>query len=317
MSKYKRQIILVLSSVFFIFLWFRLVDFRQAIGLIKQTRWLLIVLAIFFGLIYSLFSIWRLKVLLAIFGNISFWYLWLASWFSGLISLIFAFSLGGFGFAYLIAQKGKISYKKAFAILLVDYLIGIFLTFFFGAIALVYFGQKKLLSIKPELGSIFFIGGLLIILAIFLILLLRKKSGLVKKSAAKLKSFLALFLSLRSVWGSVAILTLLMILIGFFQSYLFFVAFRMKPAILPLFLTGSLLGILNLLPGVPGKIGQYETFAVLTYPYLLGLDKEAVFAAFLLQHLISLSLTFVFGGAALYFLKLNLSLIRKQGLKAR
>ena len=106
------------------------------------------------------------------------------------------------------------------------------------------------------------------------------------------------------------IISLLMFGVGNLQSYLFFVAFGMKPPIADFILAGSLLGLLAMIPSsVPAKIGQYETVGILTLPHLLNLPRESVFAMLLLIRIISIITILVLGFLATYLLRFDLKIV--------
>jgi len=100
----------------------------------------------------------------------------------------------------------------------------------------------------------------------------------------------------------------------FLQFYLYFLAFGMKPNWPDFVLAVSLLSTLNLIPGAFAKIGQYETFAVLTLPYLLSEDPTRVFSVVLLQHSISLVTIGTLGVISAFYLRSEF--INLRGLKS-
>ena len=75
-------------------------------------------------------------------------------------------------------------------------------------------------------------------------------------------------------------------------------------------LSNSLFILLVLIPGVVAKIGQYETFGVLTLPYLLSLDKNSIFAALLVAHATSIFVILIGGMLSASYLKIDLQLLR-------
>ena len=115
-----------------------------------------------------------------------------------------------------------------------------------------------------------------------------------------------------------AAVTLVMFVVGNFQFYLLFLAFDLRPPVVDFILAGSLLGLLGMIPSsVPAKIGQFETFGVLTLPHLLNIDKNAVFSLLLLQRSISIIVIFILGFVSLNILKLDWESLKSISLKAK
>ncbi|OGM02180.1 hypothetical protein A2115_01565 [Candidatus Woesebacteria bacterium GWA1_41_8] len=303
-----KKVFYVLVTTLFIATWFLLVDVKGALFLAIKGNWGLIFLALLAGFTSSLIASLRLKFLISIIGEIPYLEVLALGWLGGLISLILPFYVGGFSMAYLVSKKLKISYLKSFTVLFLDFAIGVLPTLILGIFSVIYFVQKKLVSFRsqpPEtLGVAFLI--LLLLLIFFLVfvrrfnqgeIILRLKRGAQLFSNSQKKLILALFLNLLAFF------------FGLLSFYLYFLAFGLFPGILDFALAGSILGILGLVPGAFAKIGQYETFGVITLPFLLGLDKNGVFAVLLISHAISITTTLTLGLTSLYLLNLNFSKI--------
>jgi len=310
-----RKIFYLLLTLFFIFLLFYFVDVKQAVSLIPGAKWHFILFSVILGIIGSLLIAFRLKILFSIVGEIPILYIWLLSYVGALASLILPFSVGGFAMAYFLSKKLKASYAKTLAILFVDFVLGVLLVFVLALFAVWHFSQKKLLTIKPGDLNGLFLPLLLAILFSFLILIFKSKLRLMENLLIRVKRGISLFSQSKIVLGKAVILTLILALLGLIQSYFFFMAFGIFPPVVDFLLASSLLGALNLIPGVPAKIGQFETLGVLTLPYLLNLDKNQVFAVLLTSHLISIILLLVLGGFSIYLLKLDINFIKNLRLK--
>lgn len=310
-----RKIFYLLLTLFFIFLWFRLVNVREAVILTLRANIFYIVLAAMLGFVQSFLSSLRLKTLLSIIGKVSILYIWPLSFIGALISLIFPFSIGGFAMTYFISRKLKTSYPKTFSILFVDYILPVLLTLALALLALLYFSQKKVIAIRTD--SLLNMNLLIIFGLIILILFsfFKLRISFFKKLFTGLKRGFNLFSNAPLILGKAASLTLLVAILGFIQFYLYFIAFGMYPNAIAFLLANSLFGVLGLIPGAPTKLGQYETLGVLTLPYLLSLDKNSVFAALLTAHMISISSVLIVGLFSTYYMKIDVSLIRKMRLR--
>ena len=304
-----RRIIYIILTLFFVFIWFKLVDLSRVADAIINVKWLFIILATVLALINSFLGALRLKTLLSVISDIPLSYIWGLGYITSLISLLFPFYLGGLSFSYFIAKKTKSSYAKAFSLIFIDFFIGVFITFSLAAFAIFYFSKKKLLAISPDAFSnltfaFVFALALVVIGAVFL----KPKLKLFDILLARIKRAPSLFK--RNIVLKVVILTAIMFVLGTSASYLNFLAFNMRPPIIDFLLASSLFGILSMIPGAPTKIGQYETFGILTLPHLLNLDKNSVFAMLLVTHVISITSSLALGFLSFYFLKFDLEVYR-------
>ncbi|MFV1917535.1 MAG: YbhN family protein [Patescibacteria group bacterium] len=305
-----RKIFHLFLVLFFVYLLLRLVDVNQVVGLITSAKWQLVLLAILVGILQSFFGAARLKTLFSIVDEVSISYIWPLSYVGALISLILPFSIGGFSMAYFLTKKVKVSYVKSFAILFVDFAMGVIIILILAFIGLVYFSEKRLLSVETigfngTLGLLL-AGFIALIIIVFLLAIKWPLSNL----SGRLKQTFFIFSKSKAVLAKAALVALVVAMIGFGRIYLYFMAFGMKPPAFEFILAISLFGLLVLIPGVLAKIGQYETFGILTLPYLLDLDKNSIFATLLVAHTISIFVILVAGMLSASYLKIDLQLLR-------
>lgn len=256
--------------------------FNQVYLLIKESNFGFIVLAVTIGIISSFLVALRQQFLFKIVKrDVSIIYLWLAGSASMLASIIAPFYTGSLTFAYFISKKTKVSYSIIFGIVLLDFIVGISFTLFFGFIGVIVWGVTK------PLAAIIF----LIITVALVIFIFKNKSFKVIKTLVKERKLI--FKSLT--------VSLLLFVLGNIEGYLFFLAFNIRPNPFYYVLATSLFGLLNLIPGLPTKLGQFELLGTLSYWYLLGVGKVQISAVLLTQHLILLGISIVVGVAALGF----------------
>ena len=314
-----KKVLYLLLTILFILFWFYLVDFKEVAEVIAGIRWPFLIVAAALSLIPPLPAALRLKILFSRVCRLPIKFIWMVGYIASLASLSIPFYIGGFGAAYILARKAKTSYTKSFAILFVDFSFGVMLTFILGILGTVYFYQKRLLSLKlGNLGVpliLFFAA--LVLMALFLILKSRYKT--ISNFFLRLKKSLTIFTP--KIVFLAFLLTLTVFVLGVGSSYLYFLAFGLSPKVADFVLATSLFGLLGLIPGAPGKIGQYETFGVLTLPLLLNLDKNAVFAVLVVSHALSIVTTTILGIFSMYYLKIdqevktNISKVVKRGLR--
>ena len=102
-----KKYIQILLAVVFVFLWFYLVDFGEALHLIENVSWNYIILAVLFGLTQSFFGAIRLKTLFSVISSISTAYVFAMSYIATAISTILPFYVGGFSVSYFFKNKIK------------------------------------------------------------------------------------------------------------------------------------------------------------------------------------------------------------------
>lgn len=313
-----RKSFYIFLTIGFIFFWFYLVDFAKVVKILQQASLQFIVYAIFIGIIITVLTNLRLQAIMSLIGQrIPFIYLLTVNFFTSLLSTIFPFSAGGFVLAYLLAKKIKQSYIRVFSLLFFDYLLVVVPIVLLGPIAVYYFLTQGIITLA--LDTISWNSILLIvvfsILALTILGFIYRKAEKIKNQA---KSLFSLLLQSKVVLFQVALLTVVMVFFGNLSSYLYFLAFDMHPNIIAFVLAGALIGILNILPGTPMKIGQQEVIGVLTLPYLLHVDKDRIFAMLLVSHVIGIVITILCGIWAQYVLGFDLTMLKKfEGLKKK
>jgi len=305
-----RKIFFVFITVFFIFLLFRLVNVREAIDLVFTANISFIVLATIIGIFQTYLAAFRMKILVSIIAKVNISYFFWMGYLTSLISTALPIFVGGFSFAYFISKKIKSSYPKAFSIAFVDFSFGVLITLVLAIISILYFGSKRLLKISDAgFGKIFMIILFILAISIVVFLVSYKKKNFGNLSS-KIKRGVALFTRSKEILIKATLLTLPITFLHFISLYLFFLAYGVNPDLVDFILATSLLTFLNLIPGAIAKIGQYETFGLLTLPYLLNLDKNTVFAALITSHAVSIITIFILGSFSLYHLKVHSEVIK-------
>jgi hypothetical protein len=192
-------------------------------------------------------------------------------------------------------------------ILSADLLLCIGFNMSIGIIALLYFSQKKLVSVglKPNITVILLLS-LLFMGTCVVVFRLKQRlhyiSDLFREIITVGKLLLQSKLTLLCAICLIAIITI----IGFIQSYLYFLAFSVKPSLIDLSLAISLFGIVNMLPGIPFKIGQFEATGVLLLTYLLHINKNILFSVLFIQHAAGITFSIIAGWVALLLLHLRI-----------
>jgi uncharacterized protein (TIRG00374 family) len=311
-----RNFVRLLIALVFIGLWFHLVDIEKAMYLIKGVEWNFVIVAVLVGLIRSFLRAFRLKILLSIISPISTWYAFGMSYISAAISTIFPTYIGGFSISYLLKNKLKTTYKKALAVVFLDFIVGVLFTIILAIIAVFYFYKKEILlsNYETQIQLVLFV--LLVSGAVLLIVIYKKYALFIKGIFQRIKKSVLLFSKSQKILIRAVFLTIIVSLLMFLQSYLYFSALGLRPPILVFILAISIFNFLNLIPGVFAKIGQYETLGVLSLPYLLNIDKTAVFSTLLIQHIVNVSITLCAAAISIYFLKLELKFLKKLRYKS-
>lgn len=307
MNKFRVGFYVFLTFLCLFLLW-RFIDFRAVWSSVYGVNWLILGVALALGFGFGVLQSLRLQVLLNLVSRVSFFSLLSMVYVSGLFSIVLPYS-GGFAMAYSVAQKTKIPYKKIFRIFFFEFVLAQIPLLVLGGIGLIYFAQRKVLVF--DLFHLF--GWLAILLFVFLFILLGLffiKRNFFLRLIYRVKEGLGIVWEFRPVFLSVLFLTLLMAVVANIQTYLYFLAFHIYPPFWELILAMNVFGILRFLPGLPTRLGQDETIGVLTLPYLLGLDKNAVFALLFVTHIFSLLMGVGLGLVFLYFLKVDLQFFR-------
>lgn len=299
-----RMVIYILLTLFFILLLVHFIDFRVVIASIMHVQWRYILLSTILGMMTSFATAYRLQMLLGIIKKLPLLFVWGTGNVAGLLSTLLPFSAGGFITSYIVSKKLKSSYSKTLSIFFIDYILSFILSIVLFPIALVFFLNRKLLSITYDDSQIVALFAVLIIISVGILITARQK--FFRVVVQKLKKVANLLKSNLSVVVNALLITVVFGLVGAMQSYLYFVAFGLYPGIIDFILASSILTVINLIPGAPMKIGQYETFGVLTLPYLLALDTNKVFAMLLTQRAVSILIIFLQGFISLHILHVDL-----------
>ncbi|OGM24047.1 hypothetical protein A2715_02620 [Candidatus Woesebacteria bacterium RIFCSPHIGHO2_01_FULL_39_32] len=306
----KRIITIFISVAIFVCLLFYIVDIGKIPVILQKVNWYLVVVASILGLATSILGPFRLKELLRIIGGeVDKLYIWNLANIGALLSLIFPLSAGGFAMSYFLKKKINTTYKKTFFIVFVDAFFSLPLLLALGVIACVYFFNKNLLTIEIMAKNMF----LITVLAIFGILVIfLQKRDFINRIRELLAKAVTLLSNSKGSFDKPILITLLLFVVGNLQMYLYFIAFGLNLSILDFILAESLLSLLGTLPSViPMKIGQYETFGVLTLPYLLNVDETIIFSVLLLQRSLSIVIVLILGLISLNSLNFNWELFRK------
>lgn len=312
--KHLRIVIYAVFLLIFIAILGFFVDFSKAFVFIFSADYKFLIFAVSLSVVFSFFSTWRLKVLLSVIGDIPFWYLWGLGYVGAFISIIFPFSAGGFIVTYILSKKLQVSYIKLFSLLFIDFLLNYVINIILAPFAAWYFLQKHLISIAPNEGEIIFLSAGILITCVVFFLVKSKIHAFVLKAKVYIASIKKIFSKKREfVYLSFRLFLLTVCIggIGVLQNYSFYLAFNLAPPIIDFILANSIFVLTTLLPGIPLRLGQYETFGVLTLPYLLKLDSTAVFATLATSHFLSYAISSVLGIFSLYYLKIDLRLYKK------
>lgn len=307
-----RKAFYFLLTLAFIALLFRLVDVGEGVALLKNANWSFILIAFALGLLSSFLSATRLRVLLGVFADVNIVYLWMATYVSALISLVFPLSIGGFALSYILSKKLKLSYKKTLGVIVIDYFLGVLVLALLSIVALPYFYFKGKLSFNYVIGDRLYILVLLALMILGVLLMLGSRGGVFSQLKRKyLDKLVNLYSHSRRILYRALLLTLFVAVVGLAHFYLYFLAFDIRVNIFDFAFSNALFGALSVTPGAPAKIGQLEAIGVLTFPYLLGIEKTKVFAALLAKRLISILTILILGSASMYYLKLDKNIFRK------
>ncbi|KKQ13721.1 MAG: hypothetical protein US28_C0046G0006 [Candidatus Daviesbacteria bacterium GW2011_GWA1_36_8] len=288
----KKKLLFILLNLLLLVIWIRIIDLNAFLNSFKGTEYVYIIISTFLGIITSLIISFRQKILIKSAGkNISVFFLWSRGFITSIASILLPFFSGGLLIAFLIAQKTKLKYLTVFSLLIIDFLLGLTISFFFAAIATIKWG------IDNPLVLIGF-GGLVLFFITVVIFTNRDKF----KNIVKFNS--------KTIF-KISSLTIVIFILGMIQSYLYFVAFNLHIDLIDFILATSVFGILGLLPGLPFKLGQYEFMGVISYVFLLGLNKDVVSAVLLTQHLVSITVSFAVGLLFVNLLGINLKKLRR------
>lgn len=310
----KKTIFYTLLAVFFIALWFYFVDLNKVIILIRKVNliWIFLALALLF--IQNYIAAVRLKILFLLYGKLPALKLMNLGYITGVASLITSLPTGGMSMVYLVKKKLAISYSKSLGVFLVSYFVDMFFTVLIAGLGVLYFifyDKFPAASFNPFFFSmIIFISGF-----IALMLLILSSFKLIKISALKNTRFFhrlqeiiySLIKAILQVLGSRKILlgtifvTVIIEIVGYIHFWLYFQAFGVHVPLFKFILASSIFGVLNIMPGIPAKLGQQELFSLITLPFLLNLDPNIVLAVTLFNHVVGITFTFIMAWLSLRF----------------
>lgn len=318
MSK-KRNLILALVGIFFIFLMVELAGIEEIMEVLEEADPLLFVAAFTCEIVSLFFWAGRWKVLLRPFGNVS-----LKNCLLGILIGVFFNNItpmaraGGEPFrAYFMQEKAKVEFEDAFATVTVDHVLDAFPFVFIISAVLVYFlliAQTSAQMITIICGSFFFNMALLI-LALYFSLNLKAARNLVSAFFALVKVFTSALEKYRDRVDSAveqyvkAMKTLstrrkdlatslaISFVFWFFlilRNYLVVISLGIEvdfAVIVVVQVVGTLAGMLPLLPGGLGSVEGTAVFLYLSFGFL---PAEAVLAS-LADRLISFWMTTAVG----------------------
>lgn len=278
----------IILAIFFLLLWFRLIDWDRSVLFLSQIN-LILLLPVFLIMVFNSFlASYRLKVLMEPIGKASVFYFWGLAFIGGITSFLIPFQGGGFLRAYLVKKRFQKPFSTCFAIVFFDFLLGVGVLVVFSLLAIAFFTFRE-----TVLNSALWLAGFFLLA---LVILIQRNKKL--KKLSWWKDFRLGFSLLSGNWSLLIFaftITLLIFSLSGLKMYLLFYAFKTKISFLAVLLAGAIFGLSSLLPGAPIRIGQYEVLGLLVYTLLLGLDKNLVAAAVLLSHFLSVSFTFLGG----------------------
>lgn len=292
---------------------FYFVDSKEVLRSISNINWFWFSLSMLLTIITSLLGSLRLKIILNLITNISLFFVWAIGHIAGLISFVLPFSAGGLAMVGFISKKSKVSYEKTFFALFLNNMVVYVFGTLLGILGVIFFMRKKLLAVNYDLDynfllltTIFFI---LLLIIIFAVSKFRIKS--INVLLLKFKQNIGFFIKSKIVLLKVIVLTVLITFTQIIQLYFLYNAFGMYPPLIDLFLATNLIILMGIIPLGIIKYGQFEIVGILTLPYLLNLDKNKIFTLLLTAHMASLIIMLIGSMLSLYYLKLDLSLIKR------
>lgn len=305
-----KKVLSVLIGLTVIILWFYLVDIEAVLLYLDQINGWWILVAISLSLFHTFLSAYKLTLFLNIIKKISTFYIWGLLYIGAVVSLLTSLPAGGFSMAYLLNTKTKIGYRKIVGILLVDYMVNVLVTICLALIGILYFiysGKLGLPIISMDVRFYIFLGlGFIGLICIIVLSKVPSKRNVFyskllfmysqyRKGIILYKNNWKIFVKTTFLAGINAFISGLMIVA-------YYKAFSINLNYINVVLSINILSLLNTLPGLPFKIGQYEILSVITLPTLLSVDKNLVFTVAFIEHTINLSVSFLLGFIAVYFL---------------
>jgi len=305
-----KKVLSVLIGLTVIILWFYLVDIEAVLLYLDQINGWWILVAISLSLFHTFLSAYKLTLFLNIIKKISTFYIWGLLYIGAVVSLLTSLPAGGFSMAYLLKTKTKIGYRKIVGILLVDYMVNVLVTICLALIGILYFiysGKLGLPIISMDVKFYIFLG-LGFIGLMYIIVLSKvpsKRNVFFSKLLFMYSQYRKGIILYKNNWKIFVKATILAGINAFISGLMivaYYKAFSINLNYINVLLSINILSLLNTLPGLPFKIGQYEILSVITLPALLSVDKNLVFTVAFIEHTINLSVSFLLGFVAVYFL---------------
>lgn len=305
-----KKVLSVLIGLTVIILWFYLVDIEAVLLYLDQINGWWILVAISLSLFHTFLSAYKLTLFLNIIKKISTFYIWGLLYIGAVVSLLTSLPAGGFSMAYLLKTKTKIGYRKIVGILLVDYMVNVLVTICLALIGILYFiysGKLGLPIISMDVKFYIFLG-LGFIGLMYIIVLSKvpsKRNVFFSKLLFMYSQYRKGIILYKNNWKIFVKATILAGINAFISGLMivaYYKAFSINLNYINVLLSINILSLLNTLPGLPFKIGQYEILSVITLPTLLSVDKNLVFTVAFIEHTINLSVSFLLGFVAVYFL---------------
>jgi uncharacterized protein (TIRG00374 family) len=308
-----------------IFFWVKLININEALDYLKGANlWAIIPFFLLF-MVSNILRSWRLKILLEEF-KIPLKRLVYLNYLSQLLSFTIPLRVGEVSKGAYLSLNYPIAFKKALVWTFLDRFLDFWVILVMAALLILFIPT----NLPPQVTTLIFPIVFGISVGVLVVLVYPK---FLKKIVLKFKKiFFNKQLEKYFVQTSDFFIdnihylnkgfskTSLMLLLSFLAImadgiawYLVFAAvFRAFLPFLKIML-GSLLSALTfLIPAAPGYIGSQEASALVVYSYGLGLNKDAVSAAAILIHLLTLICVLFFGLMSLYLLKFDLSVVWKK-----
>lgn len=306
----KKKVLSFLLGIIVIILWFYLVDIEAVFTYLDQINGWWIIVAITLSLLHTFISAYKLTIFLNLIKKLSTFYIWGLLYIGAVVSLLTSFPAGGFSMAYLLKTRTKIGYHKIVGILLVDYMVNVLVTIIIAFVGILYFiySGKLIMPFVSLDKNFYIIIGLGIIGLTFINVLLKtllKRNIFFNKLFVMYSQYRKGIILYKNNWNIIMhaiILACINASIGGLMIVTYYKAFSVDINYIHVLLSINILSLLNTLPGLPFKLGQYELLSVITLPTLLSIDKNLVFTVAFIEHSINLSISFLLGFIAVYFL---------------
>lgn len=297
-----KKIFYLFLTIIFIFFWTIFVDIKEVLILYSNVNWLWVLVAVLMGIVQAFLASNKLRLLFSPLKKLSFLYVLALSYLGAFASLILHFSGGGFLMTYLLGKKLKTSYSTVFSIILVDFLIGVLINFIIAFLGIYFFISKDTYASNFRNILILFIA----ILAISIIF-----SVYLTRSLDKFRKGILILINSKNVLLKAFLISIVVQGLGLLSFYLYFKAFEITPPVLSFIFASAIFYLLNLIPGIPAKLGQHELIGLITFPALLNIKAEIILSVVLLSHVIGITLIIAEGLIATYYLNFSFDFLYK------